>query len=248
MFQHEQMKDLVAAWALNLARADESAIVRSHIHACPSCYEMANRLDRAVETVPFAIDDVAPPARLRGRILAAAAFPMPVHAPDCTPGRMRSAETYKRRFELRVFRRIPAYGAAAAVVLALVIGVVTGDLAGQRPAAPIPNQVARFTLIGYGALAGATASVIDLKSDDVALVDFNGLASLPPGKVYELWLINSNSGADPAAVFVPDSNGTKVVIVGRSLGGYVTMAVTTEQGPHGSNIPSQQPQMSGSLV
>ena len=108
--------------------------------------------------------------------------------------------------------------------------------------------MARFTLTGHDALAGATASVIDLEGDGVALVDFKGLPSLAPGKVYELWLITSNSRADPAAVFVPDSNGTRVLVVSRTLTGYVTMAVTTEQGPDGATAPSAQPQMSGSLA
>ena len=242
------MEESVAVWALSADEADDGAFIRSHIQACPSCHELADRLDRAVKAIPLAVDDVAPPARLRGRIVAAAALPRPTTAPDRTPGRRRTAETYKRRFEWRVLERIPAYAAAAAVVLALVIGGVAGDLAGHRSAAPIPSQVARFTLTGEGALAGATAKVIDLKTDRFGLVDFRGLPALPPGKVYELWLITSSGRADPAAVFVPDGNGTKVVIVNHPLGGYVTMAVTTEQGPDGSNIPSRLPQMSGSLA
>ena len=248
MSQHEHMEELVAVWALSAAEAEEEAFIRSHVQACPSCHGLADRFGRTVQAIPLAVDEVVPTALLRGRIVAAAAFPKPTAAPDRPPGRRRSAETYKRRFELRVVERIPAYAAAAAVVLALVIGGVTGDLAGYRPAAPIPSQVARFTLTGDGALAGATAKVIDLQTDRFALVDLRGLPSLPPGKVYELWLTTSSSRADPAAVFVPDGNGTKVVIVNNTLAGYVTMAVTTEHGPDGSNIPSRPPQMSGSLA
>ena len=238
----------MAAWALSAAEADEGALMRAHIKACLSCREIAHRLDRTVNSIALAVDDFAPPARLRWRILGAAAVPRPTPAPDRPLGRLRSADSHKRRFELHVFERIPAYAAAAALVLALVIGVVTGDLIGHRPAGPIPSQVARFTLSGEGASAGATAKVIDLKTDRFALVDFSGLPSLPAGKVYELWLTTSSGRADPAAVFVPDSNGTKVVIANHTLAGYVTIAVTIEQGPDGSNIPSQQPQMSGNLA
>lgn len=232
------MEELVAVWVLSAAEVDQGAVMRSHILACPSCHELADRLGRSAKAILLAVDDVAPTARLRGRIVAAAALPKAT----------RSAETYKTRFELSVFEHIPAYAAAAAVTLAVVIGVVTGDLAGYRLAGPLPSQVARFTLTGEGALAGATAKVIDLKTDGFALVDFSGLPSLPAGKVYELWLTTSSGRAEPATVFVPDSNGTKFVIVNHTLRGYVTMAVTTEQGPDGSNIPSQPPQMSGSLA
>lgn len=249
MSEHEQLEESVASWVLGAAEAGEAEMLRAHIQTCPSCREMANRLGRAVNALPFGVDAVAPPARLRERILSAAAASLQLApAPIQSRSNVRLPAAYKKRLDLRAFERIPMYAAAAAVMLALVIGVVAGDLAGHRPPAPAPSQVARFTLAGHDGLAGATASVIDLKSDGVALVDFNGLPALAPGKVYELWLITSNSRADPAAVFVPDGNGTKVVVVNRTLEGYVTMAVTTEQGPDGSKIPSQQPQMSGSLA
>ena len=75
--------------------------------------------------------------------------------------------------------------------------------------------------------------VIDLRSDGVALVDFSGLPAVQPGRVYEVWLITPTGRADAAAVFVPDSDGGKIVLVDRSLAGYSQMAITNEQGPDG---------------
>jgi anti-sigma-K factor RskA len=249
MSEHEQLEDSVAAWVLGALDAREAEMMRAHIETCATCPELVSRLRRAVNSLPLVVDEVAPPARLRERILAAAAAsPQSPPAPGLTQRKVQPAAIYKRRFDLHVFDRIPTYAAAAAVMLALVVGIVAGDVAGHRPPAPAISQVARYTLTGHDGLAGATASVIDLKADGVALVAFNGMPSLAPGKVYELWLITSTSRADPVGVFVPDSNGTTVVVVNRTLKGYVTMAVTTEQGPDGSKIPSQQPQMSGSLA
>ena len=249
MSEHEQLENSVAAWVLGAVDAGEAEKLRAHVESCPSCREMASRFGRTAHALPLAVDEVAPPARLRERILAAAAAsPRSAPAPSPAQGNVAPAPIYPRRFDVSIFQRVPAYAAAAAVMLALVVGIVAGDLAGQRSPAPAPSQVARYTLTGHDGLAGATASVIDLKADGVALVAFNGLPSLAPGKVYELWLITSTSRADPVGVFVPDSNGATVVVVNRALKGYVTMAVTTEQGPDGSKIPSQQPQMSGSLA
>lgn len=249
MSEHEQLEESVASWLLGAVEADEAETLRTHIEACSTCGEMASRLGGAVDLLPLVVDEVAPPAHLRERILAAAAASSRSGlAPNRTPARRRSPATYARRFDLRVLDRLPAYAVAAAVILALVVGVAAGEVASRRPTVPAPSQLARFTLTGHDALAGATASVIDLKGDGVALVDFKGLPSLAPGKVYELWLITSSSRADPAGVFVPDSNGTRVLVVSRTLAGYVTMAVTTEQGPDGATAPSVQPQMSGSLA
>jgi len=101
--------------------------------------------------------------------------------------------------------------------------------------------------VGHGTLAGARGTVINLKVEGVALVDFNGLPPLAKGKVYQLWLITPGGHPDSAAVFVPDSNGGKVVLVGLPLSGYSQMAVTAEDAPNGSPTPSQQPELYGNL-
>jgi anti-sigma-K factor RskA len=249
MSEHEQLEDSVAAWVLGAVDAREAEMLRAHIETCPTCPELVVRLRRAVNSLPLVVDEVAPPARLRESILAAAAAsPRIAPAPGPTRGKVRPAPINTRKFEWRVLERIPAYAAAAAVMLALVVGIVAGDLAGRSSSTPAPAQVVRYTMSGHDGLAGASANVVVLKSDGVALVTFNGLPSPGSGKVYELWLITPASRADPAGVFVPDTNGTTIVVVNRPLKGYTTIAVTTEQGPDGSTIPSQQPQMSGSLA
>jgi anti-sigma-K factor RskA len=141
---------------------------------------------------------------------------------------------------------MPAYAAAAVAVIALLVGLVAGDLIGRgtTPSA----TVARAELIGHEGLAGARASVIDLKSDGVALVDFSGLPQVDPGHVYEIWLITPGGRADPAGVFVPDPNGSKFVLVNKPLTGYKVMAVTSEVGPAGTQAPTQQPQLYGNLA
>jgi anti-sigma-K factor RskA len=145
------------------------------------------------------------------------------------------------------FGRLPALLAVATVVLALLIGLAAGDVIGRNAVAPAPAQVARYQLVGHGALAGARGTVINLKVDGVVLVDFNGMPPLASGKVYQLWLITPGGHPDSAAVFVPDSNGGKVVLVGLPLKGYSQMAVTAEDAPNGSPAPSQQPELYGNL-
>ncbi len=46
---------------------------------------------------------------------------------------------------------------------------------------------------------------------------------------------------------MPDSNGSKGVLVNMPLKGYSQMAVTAEDGPDGSAAPTQQPQLYGAL-
>ena len=73
------------------------------------------------------------------------------------------------------------------------------------------------------------------------------MPTLEKGKVYQVWLITPGGHPDSAAVFVPDSNGSKVVLVSAPLKGYAQIAVTTEDGPDGAQAPTQQPQLYGSV-
>jgi anti-sigma factor RsiW len=245
MSDHEELESNLAAWVLGALDPEEAEVVQAHVEGCASCRETVARLQRAVGAMPLAVDEMAPPPRLRERVLAAAAASS---GSTVAPSRVRKKVTrpMRRNVLAPLVERLPVYAAAAAVIVALVAGVVAGELASRQTAPPSP--VARFVLSGHQSLAGAKATVIDLKSDGLALVDFSGLPAVGQGRVYEVWLITSGGRADPAAVFVPDSNGSKVVLVNRALQGYVQMAITDEAGPDGTQAPTQAPQLYGSVA
>jgi anti-sigma-K factor RskA len=245
MSDHEELESNLAAWVLGALDPAEAEVVVAHVEGCASCRETVARLQRAVGAMPLAVDEVAAPARLRERVLAAAAASS---TSTVAPSRVRKRVTSpaRRNVLAPLFERLPVYAAAAAVIVALVSGLVAGELAGRQPTPP--SQVARFTLSGHQSLSGAKATVIDLKSEGLALVDFSGLPALGQGRVYEVWLITSGGRADAAAVFVPDTNGSKVVLVNRTLDGYAQMAITDEAGPDGSQAPTQAPQLYGGVA
>jgi anti-sigma-K factor RskA len=189
--------------------------------------EMDSRL---LEALALGVDPVQPPSGLRDRILAAAAEPAAV------------VELPTRRGTKR-WPRVPVSALAAAVVVALLAGVLIGRVTVPPP----PPVVTHFTIAGHGAFDGVTARVVDLKSDGVALVTFSGLPATPVDKVYELWLITPGGKAVRAGVFTPDQSGSAVVVVPQSLDGYNLMAVTVEGRP-GVDAPTQQPQIYGTVA
>ncbi len=247
MSDHEELESSVAAWVLGALDPEEADAIRSHVEACPTCREVAARLRRVVGALPLAVEESTPPPRLRERVLAAAAEShraSDVPVTDATVAMRRKRMTPPTA---RIPARMPMYAVAAVALVALVVGLLIGQA--YRPAPPPPtSQVARFTLAGHQDMAGAQASVIDLKADGLALVDFRGLPPAGSGRVYEVWLIRSGANPEPVAVFVPDTNGAKVVLVNRSLAGYGVMAVTNEPGPDGSAAPTQQPQLYGNVA
>jgi len=236
--RHEELEAMVAPWVLDALDPAEGEAVRAHVEGCASCREVAARMRRVVGALPLAADEVSPPARLRERVLAAAAASPRAGAPMARPVRRPSPP--------RTTPRMPVYALAAVAAVALLIGVLIGQVTLHSQQSG--QQVARFTLTGHQDMAAASATVVDLKSDGVALVDFRGLP--PPGtnRVYEVWLVPSKGDPVPAAVFMPDGNGSRVVLVNRSLSGYSVMAVTNEPAPDGSSAPTQQPQLYGSVA
>jgi anti-sigma-K factor RskA len=248
MSDHEELESTVAAWVLGALEADEAASIRVHIEGCATCQQTAARLRRAAAALPLEVEEISPPARLRERVYVAAAAARASTVPSA-PARKRvvpARRGWKPAAAIR-FGRLPTLLAAASVVLALLIGLAAGNVIGRNSVTPAVAQVARYQLVGHGTLAGAHGTVVNLKLEGVALVDFNGLPPPAKGKVYQLWLITPGGHPDSAAVFVPDSNGGKVVLVGLPLTGYSQMAVTAEDAPNGSPAPSQQPELYGNV-
>jgi len=245
---HEELESSVAAWVLGALEADEAASIRVHVEGCATCQQTAARLGRAAAALPLEVEEISPPARLRERVYVAAAAARASTVPSA-PARKRVVPARGRWKPAASipFGPLPVLVAAATVVLALLIGVAAGNVIGRNSVPPAAAQVARYQLMGHGTLAGARGTVVNLKVEGVALVDFSGLPPLAKGKVYQLWLITPGGHPDSAAVFVPDSNGGKVVLVGLPLNGYSQMAVTAEDAPNGSPAPSQQPELYGNL-
>jgi anti-sigma-K factor RskA len=249
MAEHDELESSVAAWVLGALEPGEIDAVRTHVEGCPICRETALRLGLAVGALPLAVEDADPPAALRERILAAAATsrelsPAPVD--QRTSAKRIPSPARPNKASGRRTGWVPAYAVAASLVAVLAVGLAAGDLLGRQ--SPAPATVVRSTLVGHQGLAGARASVINLRSDALAVVDFSGLPQPGSGKVYEVWLITAGGHADPVGVFVPDPNGSKFVIVDTALAGYTQMAVTVEVAPDGTLAPTQQPQLYGSIA
>jgi len=187
--------------------------------------------DPAFQALGLAVEPVTPPPGLRARVLAAVREPAVLE-----PRRWRAAV------------RVPLGAVAAIVVVALLGGLLAGERIGESRAPAPQSQVAHFTLTGHGSMAGASATVIDLKQDGIALVSFDGLPQAPAGKLYEVWLITPDDRAEPAGIFLPDENGQRLLVIERPLKGYKLMAVTVEAAPSGVAQPTQAPELAGTVA
>ena len=239
MTEHEELADAVAAYVLGSSEPDEMEAVRSHLAGCASCTELARRLSAAAGVLPLALDQVAPPPGLRSRILDSARASAP-----SLPGTVVRLPARPRR---SLQQRLLPVAAAALVAFALGAGLGLG-LGRSLGPGQAPTAVGRYTMSGTGTLAGGRADVFDVRGAGYTILDFHGMPTLERGRVYELWLIKGGAAPQPGLVFVPDPDGSKVVVLGRNLSGLAQLAVTVEQGPDGTRSPTQPPEMSAALT
>ena len=246
---HDEIENSLPAYLLGIAEPEESELVRGHLEGCSSCRQFARRMQRALGSLPLAVEPASPPSRLRERILAAAAGSTSVASSPPRPKGVFRLPQPRGGNWLR-----PAPGIRAAVAAAAIVAFALGGGLGlglgriMTPTSPQPaTAVAQYSLSGSGTMAGAQGRVYELRQQGLTLVQFTGLPRLGPGRIFELWLISKDGQPAPGAVFVADSEGGQVLVLARSLAGLNALAVTEEVGPNGTQAPTQQPQLVGSV-
>src|SRR5258708_25596145 len=88
---HDDIENALPAYLMGTAEPDEAEIVRAHLEGCSSCREFARQMQRALDSLPLAVEPASPPAGLRERILAAAAAAPP---PAPSPPKVERAVTF----------------------------------------------------------------------------------------------------------------------------------------------------------
>jgi len=266
---HDRLEEAVAAYLLDALEDDERAHVAAHIEGCPSCRALIWRLSHAVDSLPAAVDDVRPPARLRERILSAAAV-KPAAPAEAGPAAPRIIPFPRRPWPSREARtfdadlirarpgrlRVAAY-AVAGTVLAAGIGVLSGVVVNlnsqlhhaQQVAQRTPPTPAQYPINGSGSMAGASGTMTTVPGQALSVLAFTGLPEVGAGKVYQMWEIEPNPAFRPTSlgVFTPDRNGSYTFKLSQALPVGTMIAVTQEDGPLGAAQPTQKPELAGTI-
>jgi anti-sigma-K factor RskA len=231
--RHEELKSLLGAYAVGAVTADEAAALREHLATCAECQAELAEMWLALDALPLAMEPMEPPATLRDRIEAAIlaeAPPLPPAQPAQEgpaaplPAPIRRADVW--------WRRATPWMAAAAILLLVLIALLVWNLRLQgliQGAAP-----ETIALAPTDAAPGASGQVRYLPANELLIVDVKDLPPLPPGKVYEVWLIGE-TGPVPAGVFDQPTD-SHAIVADRSQ--YQALAITAEPGPLGSTEPT----------
>ena len=89
---HDEMRELLAGYAIDGLADSEAAVVAEHLAWCADCSLELRSLQETVDALAGAVPQLAPPERLRARVLLDAALPTatvagaaPLPAPDRSP-------------------------------------------------------------------------------------------------------------------------------------------------------------------
>jgi anti-sigma-K factor RskA len=261
----DDVATLSGAYALNALSAEEREAFEAHLGESESLrHEVTELADTAV-LLGRAIAPVEPPAALKANIMSliastpqlpvaprlvavespsaasAASVAEPVEAtPVLTPAGQKAQS---RWFTKPVMAIVAAAAAIGIIVGGGVLVNTVGDNTAQNQAADqlaAINAASDMQQAVSDVAGGGTATLVWSNELQSSAMIVDGLATLPDGKVYELWYIDAESVARPAGTFGVDSSGETWRVLDGEMQAGDTVGVTVEPAG-GSKAPTTTP-------
>ena len=237
--QHDDLRELVASYALDALPETERAAIAAHLDVCPECTGELASFRAVLSELAYTAPERRAPEALRARVLAAIdrEAQLPAGAPINAPSQRRGTN--------------PWWLAAAAVLAAILVGGYArllqthiGFLDRELREARAQAESARRQLIDAQAqLTGAKQQLqrvslttqilaapdvikVDLKGQPAApaaigrafwsptrgtILTANALPPLPPSQVYQLWMVTP-AGPLSAGLLSLDPQGGGLVV------------------------------------
>ena len=230
MMQHEEIRDLLAAYALGAVLEDERRAIEAHLRDCESCTTELRGYESTTTALATAVDESPLPPGFKEGILTRA-IGEPEAAPEPRPDRRR--------------RWLPAFALGGAALLAALVAISAtvlesrDDAARQRRVLSLLASSDGISLAGEGDVIGRVAG------DEFALA---GVEPAPEGKTYQLWLMRGDAcpSADPAecelvsAGTFDTEDGVALLELDEDAGRWEDAAVTVEA-DDGADFPTTDP-------
>ncbi|MEV6603116.1 anti-sigma factor [Kutzneria sp. NPDC051319] len=201
-------EELAVGWALRALEPDDEHALRAHLPGCPLCRETVRSTEQVTALLGGSVPQEDPPARLRQKVLGAAAG-TPQEAYEPLPFRLGSslAEAPAGPAEItqRPQSRRTAQLAAAAVILVLAVAVgalgwQVSRLGGQQQA-----QTQLLTVLSDPAMHRTVLRETDGQEAAVLLSSPTSAAVMPLG-------LHANNASDQTYVVWGMSTGTPIAL------------------------------------
>jgi anti-sigma factor RsiW len=229
MSDHEAIRELIAAFALDALDREDSALVQAHLARCASCRrELASYL-RVADRIALSAPEASPPPGLEERII-------------------RQASLTPRGRSVGGVRTWNPGIAAAAVVLIFLLAA--GNLV-QWVRSPQfqarTRSLVTVALVGTGEHRDAYGTIVVDKDDNEGVLAVKGLPRLPQDNRYQLWLKKDGESTSGGLFTVnQDGYGSLLVKIPGGFRGFRSFTVSVEPA-EGSQSPEGSVVLSGGL-
>ena len=212
-----------------------------HVDRCPSCTAEVRGFREVATALAFATADPStePPPELRDRVLAAVSRTRQV------PPEVKTHVRPKRSFVPWVPWLSGAI-ATASIVVAVLFGFAQAhtqqaldQARAQAQAISLLLSSPQATLLSKSTTKGGVATVVLAADRHELVVITDGLPALPPGKVYQLWLIGTTK-ITSAGLLPPAKAGRTGPVLASGVVKGDTLGLTVEPAP-GSAQPTTKP-------
>jgi len=216
---HETVRELTAAYALDALDRDDEREFEEHLAHCADCREEVAAFQDAAALLAYDVETPPPPPALRERILQQARSERPNVVP------------LRRRWALPAAAGLAAAAACAAIGLGLWAASLSDKLDSERAARSDRERLVAV-LADLDAtripVSGAEGTLVIARTGEAALL-VTGLEPAPRDMVYEAWVIEEGKPT-PAGTFASGGERTAVVLT-RPVPEGAVVAVTLEPGP-----------------
>lgn len=228
--EHDEIKGLLAAYALGSVSTDERREIDRHLPGCDGCRAELVDYEAVTGALALTATPVDPPAGFTEKVMAAAVGDRTVETPDRT----------------RAARRWNRWGlVAGAAVLAGVLVVGATVLDARRDTQMHEDVVSLLARNEGISLRGEDDVIGRFAGTEFAVA---GLDAAPEGKTYQLWLMRGDGcpSDDPAECELVSGgtfeveDGVALVELDQPAGEWQDAAVTVED-DEGAEFPTTEP-------
>ena len=266
-----EFEELSGAYVLDAITPEEREAADAHLAQCPHCTQLVKEMRSAVDFLPLAVPQVAPPPQLKGRILAAVQVAAnmssqatqdvqavrPLKAvPPLLPMRERPTTPTPVPVRRRVAAQrwaMPLVAAAAVLFVVLAGGLAAWNIALQHQVAVLQaNAVTTTTYAIKGTTEGSNvtgeAKYISGNGVDVTVVTVRGLPALHNQQVYQGWELQGSQTRSVGLLNV-QADGTATINIPGDVKGNDAVAISIEKGPRATlNAPKGPVVARGNIV
>jgi anti-sigma-K factor RskA len=235
-FLREELHTLTGVYALDALDGAQRDRFERHLRRCPPCANEVRGLRETATRLAMAVA-ISPPARLRGRVLAAAASTrqLPPETEQLSARARRSGAPRQSRAPRWAWIPRPATAlAAAALAVAVVLGVTQTATQRDLNRSRAQNQAVEAVLaapdarlLTHGIVTGGRATVVVSQSRHALVFTTSGLRALPDAKVYEVWFM-APGRAKPAGLLPSPAGGRTAPLLAAGFAAGDQVGVTVE--------------------